>query len=258
MALTHLSYSAIVTYLRNPFEFRKRYILKINDERVSPAMLVGKAVHKAIEMLYKGQSLATAQDAGFALIEAAQGNVDYGKNGSIEKIREDFLQTLEHFMQERPTYTGEIDAELIMQTPVRGLKLPVKAVADLVVRNESGIVLVDWKKVQGLLSPEDPTPPEYEIQAFTNYLATKGTFGTYPVRMDFVQIKTSKNKNGEPQVVLRSIDFQTPEWAARVKQLKRLTNAIVRDVSRKTKLYMLNPSDMFNDGTEWEEFLATV
>ena len=60
----HLSYSALVTFLRNQVEFQKRYIAKVYDNPSSPSMVVGKAFHKALEIYYKGGTFDEAAAAG--------------------------------------------------------------------------------------------------------------------------------------------------------------------------------------------------
>jgi hypothetical protein len=62
--IDHLSYSAIITFLRNQVEFQKRYIARVYDNAKSPSMVVGTAFHKAMETFYNGGSIDEATAAG--------------------------------------------------------------------------------------------------------------------------------------------------------------------------------------------------
>ena len=51
--IAHWSYSSLSLFLRNRFMFKKRYILKIYNDKTGPAAVVGKAGHAALEYYYK-------------------------------------------------------------------------------------------------------------------------------------------------------------------------------------------------------------
>jgi len=56
-------------FLRNRLAFKKKYILKIYDDKYGPSAIVGQAAHKALELYFKGMDNKTAIQAGLDQIE---------------------------------------------------------------------------------------------------------------------------------------------------------------------------------------------
>jgi hypothetical protein len=57
--------------------------------------VVGSAVHKALEMFYKGESIPSATGEGQKYIASVpDAQIDYGKTGSRENIIKDYTQAL--------------------------------------------------------------------------------------------------------------------------------------------------------------------
>ncbi|TMD53350.1 MAG: PD-(D/E)XK nuclease family protein [Chloroflexi bacterium] len=54
------SYSSLTLFLRNRLAFKKKYILKIYDDKYGPSAIVGQAAHKALELYFKGMDNKTA------------------------------------------------------------------------------------------------------------------------------------------------------------------------------------------------------
>ncbi|HXK40056.1 MAG TPA: PD-(D/E)XK nuclease family protein, partial [Candidatus Paceibacterota bacterium] len=52
--IEHWSYSSLVAYLRNPLAWHKRYVEGVYDMPATPASVVGRAAHRALEHFYAG------------------------------------------------------------------------------------------------------------------------------------------------------------------------------------------------------------
>ena len=141
----HLSYSALVTFLRNQVEFQKRYIAKVYDNPSSPSMVVGKAFHKALEIYYKGGTFDEAAAAGLDEINSTSDyEIDYGKTGSREKMIKEFNDSLNIYFEEAPKFEV-IDAEKRLEAEIS--KVPMVGIIDLIIKgsSEDKIKLKDYK-----------------------------------------------------------------------------------------------------------------
>ena len=74
--------------------------------------------------------------------------------------------------------------------------------------------------------------------------------------MKFHEVKTSKNKDGSSQCNVIHLDFTTPEWKAMEKIIKKMIQAIMRDISRKHRVWLPNIADMMAGEESWNEFLS--
>lgn len=241
--VSHISFSAINMFLNNPWDFKRVYIDKARKTPDKPAMLVGKAVHKALELYYNGLKKEDAIEGALAYMLAGASNVDWGKTGSLDKSVDEFRQTVEHYFLEDPHYEarGTLETEKIMERAVPGIGVPIKAVADL--RIPEHRVIVDYKKVTTLTDVEnDGIPGKYLMQAVMNYLASEWK----PAQILFHEIKTSKNKDGSPQTQIVMVDFTDPKTLEQVKKIKKMVQTILRMISSKTFVFLPNVGDTLN------------
>ena len=158
----HLSYSALVTFLRNQVEFQKRYIAKVYDNPSSPSMVVGKAFHKALEIYYKGGTFDEAAAAGLDEINSTSDyEIDYGKTGSREKMIKEFNDSLNIYFEEAPKFEV-IDAEKRLEAEIS--KVPMVGIIDLIIKGSGDkLKLKDYKTVSFYSSAtNDPLDPEYQ------------------------------------------------------------------------------------------------
>jgi hypothetical protein len=90
--IDYWSYSSMSALLSNPLNFKKKYILKVYDDPMSPSGVVGTACHKVAEAYFgNGKSEQEAIQAGYDYIDSiSHTEIDYGKTGSKEKILKDF------------------------------------------------------------------------------------------------------------------------------------------------------------------------
>ena len=99
-------------FLRNRLAFKKKYILKIYDDKYGPSAIVGQAAHKALELYFKGMDNKTAIQAGLDQIDhTSDSEIDFGKTGSREKMLKDYSQAINFYFQEMPKYNEVIGIE---------------------------------------------------------------------------------------------------------------------------------------------------
>lgn len=268
--IDRLSFSAVKEYLGNPWRFYRIYVQKVPTFTDSPATLVGKAFHKCLELYYTGMEIEKAKEAGLNIIRAAAASVDWGKTGSLEDAESDALQTIKHYFAEDPHYEamGKLTCERILTGNVKGFPVPLKAVSDLTIEGDLiGAGIVDFKKVSSLLESgiegdaenplvSLPTPATYLIQAWFNEKALFAATGVKAKWMIFHEVKTSKNKKGGSQVCKRKVDFTSDEWKKIDKAITKMVKAMLRDVSRKGRVWLPNIADQWAGDESWSEYLA--
>lgn len=280
--IAHLSFSALMCFMRNKHEFKRTYMDKQYRDVNTPAIVVGKAFHKCMEMYYNGHSREQALEIGFHYIHdiQSQGKMDFGKTGSIEKVLEDYRKTVEHYFKDGEKFIireAVKSSELSMKSLVEGIPVPIKAVADLVMRspeNPSLFEIVDFKKVTTLTDTqreyqlEDGSyeirpwvKPEYMIQAAFNFWASTSQLGSTPCKMHFLEVKTSKNQDkDEPQCQLITIDFTAKENLDYLKVVAKLIRDMMALLENKDiydHLFLPNVSDMFSGEESWTEWFTT-
>lgn len=256
LPVEHLSYSAVTLFLRDRYAFKRTYIDRIYDDRDSPASVVGRAFHKALEAYYRGLDMTDAEEMGSRLLRNAESTTDWGKTGSVEKAERDYRQTLSNYFSGSPWPKDiVISAEEVMVSDVPGLKVRAKAVADLVVRipTTPDIAIVDFKKVSSF---NDELPGSYAIQAAFNYWCVKDKFGKAPREMRFHEVKTSMNRDGSPQTNIVIFDFDRDRETLR--KVKKLVVLVCRELRRKTAVWLPNVNDAMGGQASWNRFLESV
>ena len=254
--IDHISYSAFTQYLKDRYLFKRKYIDRIYDEKDKPAQIVGKAFHKCLEVYYQGVDLEDAREAGAELVHAALPNIDFGNTGSLEEILKDYSQTTDHYFSESP-YPREIvmASEEVMCEKVKGFKVQIKAVSDLILKYPGGgHDIVDFKKVNSL-SKEDEIKGIYYIQAAFNYWAVCSRFKLKPSCMFYREVKTSKNRDGGPQTATVTINFNDPKVQEILVKIRRMVNGVIHEMSRKYILMLPNPQDNMSGQDSWLNFL---
>lgn len=256
--IAHWSYSSMIEFLRNRLSFKKKYILKIQDNKTGPSAVVGKAYHKALESFYGGQkNRNVAFEVGMAQIENTPDQwIEYGKTGSREKILASYAQAMEFYWQEEPEFHEVLAVEksLTHFIDVNGtdLSLPAKAIVDLVTRNEKKeLEIVDHKVVKEYTDAEVDSG-ERMIQAMFNYHTVKKEFGEAPKRMIFNELKPSKNKDGSPQLQSYIIEFDKHQDFFGI--FHQLYNDCTKEVSREDCLFLPNITDMYSGQQSFEDY----
>lgn len=268
--IEHLSYSALMCFLRNPAEFERIYVKKQYREKQAPAAVVGKAFHKCMEFYYKGHSKEQALEMGFQLVHDVEHLIDFGETGSLEKVLRDYRKTVEHYYKDGEKFV-RFDHVISSEYTFRAAGIspvPLKSVTDLILR-EPGIsepTIVDFKKVTTFTKRDKDgkfiLPPAYLIQSVFNYLTVKGTMGVAPRKMVFLEVKTGENKNpDEPLAQEVTINMASPEYAEECSKVLLLISNVLKLISNpkiSSILYNPNVQDMMTGEESWAEWSKSL
>jgi S-DNA-T family DNA segregation ATPase FtsK/SpoIIIE len=259
--IDYWSYSSMSALLSNPLNFKKKYILKVYDDPMSPSGVVGTACHKVAEDYFgNGKTEEQAIQAGHDYIESvSDSEVDYGKTGSREQILKKFTQAVQFFFEELPEYHEILGVEYSVTTEIATidgnvLSLPAKAKVDLINRNKLGeLEVIDWKFTSSYSDP-DVTDFKKFLQAMFNWHIVKAKFGEAPARVIFREVKISKNKNNEPQIQDYVIDFKEDTLYGDFATFYKLYNDCTKYISSTSSIYLPNPNDIFSGQNSFESF----
>ena len=233
-------------FLNNQIQFKKRYIAKVYDEPSSPALVVGKAMHKMIEERLKGQSIEVAIQSGLQEIEnIADYEIDYGKTGSREKIIDQYQKLSTIVINELPTYDDilAIEDRVECELSIRNKKIPMKGYIDLVRDLGDALEIVDWKSVTSY-SDEDTENWAYLIQSWIYVQLIEFKYNKPVSRVVFKEIKKTINRDGMPQIKDYVLDRHGIEEANDV--IGRVVKAVSDYVDNPNATYFPNPRDMMN------------
>jgi len=233
-------------FLNNQIQFKKRYIAKVYDEPSSPALVVGKAMHKMIEERLKGQSIEVAIQSGLQEIEnIADYEIDYGKTGSREKIIDQYQKLSTIVINELPAYDDilAIEDRVECELSIRNKKIPMKGYIDLVRDLGDALEIVDWKSVTSY-SDEDTENWAYLIQSWIYVQLIEFKYKKPVSRVVFKEIKKTINRDGMPQIKDYVLDRHGIEEANDV--IGRVVKAVSDYVDNPNATYFPNPRDMMN------------
>ncbi|HEV8666440.1 MAG TPA: PD-(D/E)XK nuclease family protein [Candidatus Paceibacterota bacterium] len=250
--IKHWSHSSLMSFLRNPLAWHKRYVELVYDMPSSPAGVIGRAAHKAVEHYYSGIGKEGAIELGLEYLRnVSDFEINFGKKVKSklarrkkrESMEREYLQAITFYLEKPPKH-DMLGIEVSALAKVQGLPLPIKAVSDLVVVSKvdkRGVDIIDHKFVAAF-SPKASDKALFVMQAIFNYYTVKKTFGK-PVRRFIVyECKITRNMDGSPQVRKYIIDFRTfrEEFIIFHRLLRDATKAL-----QHTKVFLPNPSDIF-------------
>ena len=241
-----LSHSAIVCFLNNQIQFKKRYIAKVYDDPKSPAMVVGSAMHKMIEERMKGQSVEIAIQAGLQEIEnVADYEIDYGKTGSREKIVDQYQKLSTVIINELPEYDNilAIEDKIECDLSILSKKIPMKGYIDLICDHGDYLEITDWKSVTSY-SDEEVENWKYIMQAWLYSQLVEFKYKKPVGRFVFKEIKKTINRDGQPQIKDYVLDRNALVEANDI--MGRVVKSVSDYVDNPNAVYFPNPSDMLN------------
>lgn len=256
LPVEHLSYSALKTYCSNRAMFKKIYILQQGDFNVSPSMMVGKMAHKFAEFIFEGEEYDVALDAGYAELDRTpDSNFFDPAKVDREKIKQEYMKAVTFFMEEKPNVGEVVATELNVTTDFvldgKPAPLPIKAVTDLVTRMPDGIHLWDYK-FTSRPREADEEQPDYILQSVFNRITVGSHLGEEPKAMHYVQVKTSKNRDGGSQVDIYTIEFDKhPEYFT---YFDRMYRGFIKEVISPSIQFLPNFGDHLNGKEAWQEF----
>ncbi|HEY4517134.1 MAG TPA: PD-(D/E)XK nuclease family protein [Candidatus Paceibacterota bacterium] len=257
LPITHWSYSSLMSYLRNPLAWYKRYVEHVYDTPSSPAGIIGRAGHVALQHFYSGIAKEGAIDLGLEYLRSVPDfEINFGKLKSLPAGRQgaaqrrkrqlmgrEYLQAVAFYLEKPPRY-DVLGVEVRADALVQGLPLPIRAVSDLVVRSKGerdALDVVDHKFVDSF-SALGAGKTLFVIQAIFNYYTVSQMYDR-PVRRFILQeCKKRKNADGSPQMRKYVINFD--ERAEDFALFHRLIKETTADLAKRQH-FLPNPSDMF-------------
>jgi len=240
-----------MSFLRNPLAWYKRYVEGVYDMPASPASIVGRAGHVALQHFFSGIGKGGAIDLGLEYLRNTPDfEINFGKARSRmarkkkrAAMEREYLQAINFYLARPPKYKI-LGVEVKAVAEVDGLPLPIKAVSDLVVESQvdrNAIDIVDHKFVDSF-SSYGAQKTLFIIQAIFNYYTVKEMFGKPVKRFILQECKKRKNSDGRSQMRKYVIDFEKCEEEFKV--FHRLLHDATTEVAR-TRVFLPNPSDMF-------------
>lgn len=240
-----------MAYLRNPLAWYKRYVEHIYDTPSSPATVVGRAGHKALEHFYGGIPKTGAIDLGLEYLRSVPDfEINFGtaKSKAAQKkkriqIEREYLQAINFYLARPPKY-NVVGIEVKAKASVAGLALPILAVSDLVVESKEvpgALDVVDHKFV-GSFSSMGSEKTLFIMQAIFNYYTVTSEYKRPVHKFVFQECKKTKNANGKAQMRKHVIRFD--ECANEFALFHKLINDATEDLKTR-KIFLPNPTDMF-------------
>ncbi|MBI3574021.1 PD-(D/E)XK nuclease family protein, partial [Candidatus Kaiserbacteria bacterium] len=87
--IKHWSYSSLMTYLRNPLAWYKRYVELVQDIPSTPSGIVGRAGHTALQHFYSGIDKEAAIALGLEYLRrVGDFEIQFGKAKSKRAFKE--------------------------------------------------------------------------------------------------------------------------------------------------------------------------
>jgi DNA segregation ATPase FtsK/SpoIIIE, S-DNA-T family len=258
LPIEHWSYSSLISYLRNPLAWHKRYVQKVYDMPSTPAGVVGRAAHKALEHFYSGVSREYAIEEGMRFLRnVSDFEINFGtavsKRAQKEKrktMEREYAQAIRFYLAKPPRH-AVVGVEVMGMAKVKGIPIPIKAVSDLVVesRSEKGALdIVDHKFVD-TFSKDAHEKPLFLLQALFNYYTVQAAYGLPVRRMLIQECKKRKNKDGTSQMRRYVIDFTTLEDEFDV--FHRILKDATNDLATR-RFFLPNPSDMYEGSNSFD------
>jgi hypothetical protein len=249
--ITHWSHSSLMAYLRNPLAWYKRYVEHVYDTPSTPAGVVGRAAHVALQHFYEGAEKEMAIRGGREYLRSVPDfDIQFGKSAS-RLARKKKRQAMEReydqavrFYLEKPPRHKVLAVEVKATAEVEGLALPIKAVSDLVVVSRTdpkAVDIVDHKFVDAF-SGLGGQKTLFMLQAIFNYYTVKALFGREVKRFVVYECKKTRNRDGRAQLRRYAIEYADCGEAFAV--FRRLISDATAEISR-SRTYLPNPSDMF-------------
>lgn len=250
--IEHWSHSSLAAFLRNPLAWYKRYVEKIYDVPANPSALVGRAGHKALEHFYSGADKESAIRLGLEYLYAVPDlDIHFGRARSrrAQRVRRrdmerEYLQAVGFYLAKPPRHKV-VGVEVRGTVAVAGLPLPLKAVSDLIVesRAERGAVDIVDHKFVNVFSQSGAGKTLFVMQALFNYYVARELTGRRVRRFLVYECKKRANKDGSPQLRRYALDYAALD--AEFELFHRLVRDASAEIARTNRLWLPNPSDLF-------------
>ncbi|OHB18519.1 MAG: hypothetical protein A2854_00095 [Parcubacteria group bacterium RIFCSPHIGHO2_01_FULL_56_18] len=251
LPIAHWSHSSLMSFLRNPLAWYKRYVEKVYDTPSNPSSIIGRAGHIALQHFYGGIDKEGAIDLGLEYLRSvADFEINFGKANSKlakkqvrQKMERQYHQAIGFYLAKPPKHKV-LGIEEVALAHLDGLPIPIKAVSDLVVQSrvqKDAVDIVDHKFVDSF-SPAKNNKTLFIMQALFNYYTISQKYGRPVRRFILYECKKTQNIDKSPQLRKYVIDYK--DCAENFALFHRLLHDATLEASRK-KIYLPNPSDMF-------------
>ena len=258
LPIKHWSHSSLMSFLRNPLAWYKRYVEQVYDTPSTPAGIVGRAGHVALQHFYSGIAKEGAVALGLEYLRNVPDfelNLGKAKSRAAKKkkrvaMEREYLQAIGFYLARPPRY-DTVGVEVKGVVEVEGLPLPLKSVSDLVVRSKAdsrALDIVDHKFVDSFSSLRKDKPT-FVIQAIFNYYTVRELYKRPVRRFIFQECRKRKNLDGTSQMRRYVIDF------ADYKEEFQLFHRLIHDATAhvaNTRVFLPNPSDMFEGDNSFD------
>lgn len=249
--IKHWSHSSLMSFLRNPLAWYKRYVELIYDMPSTPSSVVGRAGHLALQHFYGGLGKEASIALGLEYLRGvADFELDFGaaktraaQKKKRESMEREYLQVIGFYLA-RPPRHKVLGVEVKGTVRVRGLPLPLKSVSDLVVVSRvdpNAVDIIDHKFVDSF-SKYKADKTLFLIQAIFNYYTVLDLYDKPVKRFIIQECKKSRNADGSSQMRRYVIEYEKNKQAFTV--FHRLIKDATAEIMR-PRLYLPNPSDMF-------------
>lgn len=249
-----LSPSSIRSYLTDRSSFHRNYILKDYDQSNNSNAIIGKIVHKYIEIRTKEKrEIDIEEEFRKHLTETI---ISYKKGEDHEDVLRRIKNAIEAYNsmpQEDYTILG---VEKKLQNKVLNFPIDLKCVCDFIYDAGNSIINVDYKTVDKFTSS---TPIAYKIQGWINMLLTTVELGRQPAYMKFIELKRTKNRDKtKPPYKEVYIEYPTDEEQYLLLQLVyRICWELNGTNLMKIGKVLPNPYDTMNGPASWEYFTTS-
>lgn len=256
--IKHWSHSSLISFLRNPLAWYKRYVENVRDTPSTPAGVIGRSGHVALQHFYSGLSKEASVALGLEYLRSIPDfEVQFGKAKSRRAQKEkrasmekEYLRAVSFYLARAPKHKV-LGVEVMALAEVEGLPLPIKAISDLVVESridKNAVDIVDHKFVDSF-SKLGAHKPLFVLQAMFNYYTVQTLFGKPVKRFIVYECKKTKNADGSSQMRRYVLNFDECEEEFEV--FHRLLRDASAEILRE-RMYLPNPSDMFEGDNSFE------
>jgi len=227
--LDNISASSMIAFSTNPILFKIKYLNRDKiDSATNVSAVIGKAFHHAMEVYYgdqseqEGDAIKNALKAGMEYMEVyPEGWINWSssvatRQDALERVS---LAITEYVKFARRSDETTIACEAKMQSSVdiewkgQRLRLPVplKGTVDRLTRDKEKRLKIRDYKTCAKFSDLDKIDGAKIIQAVEYYLLAYATTGEAPYSLIYEEVKTTRNKDGGPQVREYEIVFEKNE-----------------------------------------------
>jgi hypothetical protein len=269
------SYSKVRTFAGNEKAFEMQYIYHCKGKS-SATTIAGQAYHAALNLFFlnlkSGEltDIINLENAAFMYIDNVR--ADWWKiqktTPTVEDCRikatETVTKLLNNFMTQIQIYTDEIseviepELSITAWLKVNGVDIPMPChlIIDLVFKTNDGKTVLADHKSKVSFTDDNEIKFTSGKQAITYALGYEEKTGETVDEVWFIENKSSKNKDGSPQlikhVIVMNAETRRLYEALLYEPLKRMIEA----VGNPDYVYMINDNDNLSDKAEIYDFWA--